>query len=234
LDAAKRVNQLCEEMGIPHKNPGISAIPNQQRQTKEKTSQYNGVSWSTKIGKWHAKVYLQGAKNKFGGYFDNELDAAKRLNQICEQMGIPYKNYGIGAIPNEQWQPKQKTSQYIGVYWYKQRHKWCVELHWPGSKKNFGGYFNDELDAARKVNQLCEKFGIPHKNHGIETMTSQQYGNKQINDLENTNPVISSKIANVEDDNDSANENKRKREKDFIINDNMSVEKYYFYDEYLK
>jgi len=65
-------------------------------------------------------------------------------------------------------------------------------------------------------------------------MTSQQYGNKQINDLENTNPVISSEIANVEDDDDSANENKRKREKDFIINDNSSVEKYYFYDEYLK
>jgi hypothetical protein len=30
MDAAKRVNQLCEQMGIPHKNPGINAIPKSQ------------------------------------------------------------------------------------------------------------------------------------------------------------------------------------------------------------
>ena len=32
LDAAKRANQLCEELKIPLQNPEISAIPNQQYQ----------------------------------------------------------------------------------------------------------------------------------------------------------------------------------------------------------
>jgi hypothetical protein len=35
LDAAKRVNQLCEELGIPLQNPTISAIPNQQYQVNK-------------------------------------------------------------------------------------------------------------------------------------------------------------------------------------------------------
>ena len=30
MDAGKRVNQICEEFGIPHKNTGISAIPIQE------------------------------------------------------------------------------------------------------------------------------------------------------------------------------------------------------------
>ena len=100
------------------------------------------------------------------------------LHRMKKSLTIPNFKFQVKSIENSPdifvCEPKQKTSQYIGVYWYKQRHKWCVDLHWPRRKKNFGGYFNDELDAARKVNQLCEKFGIPHKNHGIETMTSKQ------------------------------------------------------------
>ena len=72
-------------------------------------------------------------------------------------------------------EPKQKTSQYRGVYWYKQQDKWCVALRLHGEKKKIGGYFNDELDAAKRVNQLCEEFGIPHKNYGIGTEPNQQW-----------------------------------------------------------
>jgi hypothetical protein len=34
LDAAKRVNQLCEDLGIPHQNPTVSAMPNQKHVTQ--------------------------------------------------------------------------------------------------------------------------------------------------------------------------------------------------------
>ena len=71
---------------------------------KQKTSQYKEVYWSESKNKWWVVLGLQGTKNKFGGYFDDELDAAKRLNQLCEEFGIPHKNHGISAKPNEEWQ----------------------------------------------------------------------------------------------------------------------------------
>jgi len=232
LDAAKRINQLCEEFGIPHKNHGIGTIINQE--AKQTSSQYTGVSRNTANGKWRARLYLQGRRTKNGGNFSDELDAAKRINQMCEEFGIPHKNHGINAIPNEQWQPKQKTSQYVGVYWYKERHKWRVQLSLQEEKAKFGGCFDDEMDAAKRVNQLCEQMGIPHKNHGIEPTTNQQHGDDLIDDSEHANPVISSEIANAENYDDHATKNKRKHEKDLIINDNSPVEKYYyFYDNYL-
>jgi len=172
LDAAKRANQLCEEMGIPHKNHGISAIPNQQCHAREKTSQYIDVHWYKQRHKWAVQLNLKGGKKMYGGLFTDELDAAKRVNQLCEKMGIPHKNPEISAIPIQQHKPK-KTSQYKEVHWYKQRDKWFAQLHLPGRQTKFGGYFNDEMDAAKKVNQLCEEIGIPHKNHGIGTITNQ-------------------------------------------------------------
>ena len=68
---------------------------------------------------------------------------------------------------------KEKTSQYSGVYWHNENDKWCaqIRLH---RKKKFGGCFDDEVDAAKKVNQLCEDMGIPHKNPEISAIPIQQ------------------------------------------------------------
>ena len=43
----------------------------------------------------------------------------------------------------------------------------------------FGGYFKDELDAAKRVNQLCEKLGNPAQNPEISAMPNQQYVTKK-------------------------------------------------------
>merc|ERR1712034_81649 len=166
LEAAKGVNQLCEELGIPLKNPEISAIPNQQYQKKEKTSQYKGVTWHKKMNKWYAQVFLKRGQQKCGGYFKDELDAAKGVNQLCEELEIPLLNPEISMMPNQQYGKKEKTSQYKGVFWHRKRGKWCVQLKLKGQLK-CGGYFEGELDAAKKVNQLCEELRISLRNPGI-------------------------------------------------------------------
>jgi hypothetical protein len=43
---------------------------------KEKTSQYKGVCWSKRMGKWHAQLSLKEGKSKYGGNFQDELDAS--------------------------------------------------------------------------------------------------------------------------------------------------------------
>ena len=56
---------------------------------REKTSKYKSVYWHREHKKWDARICLKGQKPKFGGYFKDEVDAAKRVNQLCEQLGIP-------------------------------------------------------------------------------------------------------------------------------------------------
>jgi hypothetical protein len=41
-------------------------------------------------------------RQKWGGYFNDELDAAKRLNQLCEELEISLQNPGITGMPNQQ------------------------------------------------------------------------------------------------------------------------------------
>merc|ERR1712034_251099 len=161
LDAGKRVNELCEKLRIRLQNPEISAIPNQLSQKDEKKSQYKGVYWHKKSGKWYAQIYLKGQKIKYGGSFKDELNAANRVNQLCEELEIPPQNPTISAIPNQKYKKSRKTSQYKGVSWNREKRKWQVQLQLKGQKQQYGGYFKEEVDAAKKVNQLCETLGIP-------------------------------------------------------------------------
>jgi len=95
-------------LGIPLYNPAISGIPNAQNQAKEKTSQYKGVHFNKTSGKWYARISLKGQKQMFGGGFNNELDAAKKVNELCEAFGISQQNPTIYTISNEQYQKKYK------------------------------------------------------------------------------------------------------------------------------
>ena len=74
---------------------------------KEKTSQYKGVCWHSQRKKWCVLITPKGQKQKYGGYFENELDAAKRFNQLCVELGIPLQNPGISAVPNQEYQVTQ-------------------------------------------------------------------------------------------------------------------------------
>ena len=99
------------------------------------------------------------------------------LRNSIDAYNIHYVNMYSGVknnLPIFACEPKQKISQYTGVCWHKRQDKWSVDLCLQGVKKKFGGYFNDELDAAKRINQLCEEFGIPHKNHGIGTIINQE------------------------------------------------------------
>ena len=70
----------------------------------EKTPQYTGVYWNRKNRKWYVLLSLKGQGRKYGGTFKDELDAAKRVNQLCEELGIPPQNPAISAMPNQQHQ----------------------------------------------------------------------------------------------------------------------------------
>jgi len=124
--------------------------------------------------KWYAQIYMKGQKRMYGGTFIDELDAAKRVNQICEKFGVQLQNPTINAIPNHKYQKHEKTSQYKGVYWHTKRKKWKVQLRLKGGMSKCGGNFEAELDAAKKVNEFCVELRIPPQNPGIVEIQTQQ------------------------------------------------------------
>merc|ERR1712034_266933 len=191
---------------------------------------YKGVTWHKRgtCRKWYVQIYV-GGKKKYGGMFKDELDAAKKVNQLCEEEGIPPQNPAISALPNQQYQEKGKTSQYKGVTWHKQRKKWYVLIYPKGQKRICGGMFKHELDAAKRVNQLCEELSIPLKNPGIVTIPNQKYQHGHYQTIKND--VISSEI--LKTDYDDAEEKKENREEEFN-DDDQPVERHYFFDHMLK
>jgi hypothetical protein len=67
----------------------------------QSTSNYGGVSWNEKKQLWQAEFYFNG-KLTSTSYFKNELDAAKNINQLCQNMRIPLKNPELPEISNQQ------------------------------------------------------------------------------------------------------------------------------------
>jgi len=100
----------------------------------ETTSQYKGVYLHKSSGKWRAQLTSKGKMQKYGGCFNDELSAAKRINELCEEMDIPLQNPGIYWIPSQQYQAKENTSQYKGVCWHKESKQWRVHLNLRGEK----------------------------------------------------------------------------------------------------
>jgi len=236
-DAGKRVNQLCKEFGMCPQNPTTSAIPNQEYEKKGKTSLYKGVSWHQKDKKWRAQLCVKG-QISIGGNFRYELDAAKRVNQLCEELKIPAKNPGLSAMPYQYQQKSQKTSHYKGVYWNRERKKWFVQILLKEGVKKYGGYHGNELDAAKRVNQLCEKLEIPLRNPGIAGTSNEESSRyDDYNCQTNENTEISSTILQSDKDDDTTNKIKRKRKEEELNDDGNQVpasKNHYFYEHLLK
>merc|ERR1712034_133575 len=123
---------------------------------KQQKSQFKGVYWHKQSRQWCAHLNLKRRIQKCGGYFNDELDAAKAVNQLCEELQISPYNPEVTGMPNQP-KGKEKLSQYKGVYWDKKGERWMVLIFFKGQKRKYGGRFKNELDAAKRANQLCEE-----------------------------------------------------------------------------
>ena len=65
----------------------------------QSTSNYEGVSWNAKKKLWQAEFSFNGKTSK--SYFENEFDAAKKINQLCKNMRMLSKNSELSEIQNQ-------------------------------------------------------------------------------------------------------------------------------------
>lgn len=135
-------------------------------------SKYCGVSWNKRDQKWQAQRCSKG-KFYFGGKFSSELDAAKKSDELAR------KHLGVVATlnfptPSERKKMKKnKKSTYVGVSWTNTFGKWEVRRSANG-KSHFGGLFSNELEAARKSDELAKEIGNTRKLNFPESEEEQK------------------------------------------------------------
>ena len=108
-DAAKMVNWKCHQHGLPLKNPSLEIMdPKAEVMQKvlysqsiviflvfQKQTRFVGVY--NKRKKWQARLTIDG-KTTYIGSSESEEDAAKMVNWVCYQQGIPLKNPSVGML----------------------------------------------------------------------------------------------------------------------------------------
>ncbi len=104
---------------------------------KKLTSQYAGVSWNKRDGKWYAKIQYKGVHISLG-YYDVELDASMAYQTALSKIKD-------GTFNIEDYKPKF-TSKYKGVTFQKSRGKWLAQITVKGERKHIGR-FNTEIEA---------------------------------------------------------------------------------------
>ena len=71
------------------------------------------MTWHKNRNKWYVQLRVKGEKQKYGGMFKDELDGARRVNQLCQEFGMPLQNPTISGIPNQRY---QVTKKFVGSY----------------------------------------------------------------------------------------------------------------------
>lgn len=143
---------------------------------EKRSSNYVGVVWNLSSQKWIAQRYL-GGKKAFGGVFSDEIEAARKSDEmLClflqngGKVKPPVKLNFPDEAPEEiriqlteasqkkSFEPKEKRgSNYFGVIWHAPTEKWVAERRLDGEKIN-GGSFSDEIDAARRSDEMICQF----------------------------------------------------------------------------
>jgi len=203
LDAAKRVNQLCDELEIERKNPGVDANP--PANVTHFTSKYKGVARNGQL--WAVTIFFNSQKIHGGRYCD-ELDAAKRVNQLCDKLKITQKNPGIGSMPNPKIPIKHckqgLSSQYRGVCWVTGKKRWKSEIRF--ENQHNVSYHVNELDAARRVNKWCDVFGMKQKNPEVDLSPNVEESKYlEILESEKLTNMATSEVLDLKDDDIQSN-----------------------------
>jgi len=132
------------------------------------TSKYYGVSWDKKKKKWHAKRKY-GKKIQKGGYFDDELEAAKVSDALLRQHGKT--QFHVFNFPTDEEKaaheklrknsrskrPRVK-SNYIGVFYMTSSKQWRPKRKLNGVVFH-GDFYDNEKDAAYASDEIARNHG---------------------------------------------------------------------------
>jgi len=110
-EAARKYDQVAAPLGRDLNFPG----PGQAAAVKSgQSSNYRGVCWHSKIGKWRADIRRNG-KNETLGYFETEEEAARQYDEAAAPLGRPVNflpELETEVIPHKRQRARAKVHKY--------------------------------------------------------------------------------------------------------------------------
>jgi hypothetical protein len=158
-------------LNFPSEDPAPYSTP-RERPTPSHSSQYRGVSWDKSKSKWAAAISAQG-RNISIGRFTSEETAARAYDAAARKYHgeEAFQNFPGEMVEVRKDPRSNKTSQYRGVSWNKNKKKWDVSIRVNG-KTVFRACFASESDAA----------------HAYDIAARQCLGDKAILNFPDANP----------------------------------------------
>merc|ERR1719471_2044860 len=132
-------------------------------------SPYAGVNYDRRHQKFRAQI-----SGTYLGLYKNDEDAAMVVNYHCDQLGLPRRNPGVGVkIPEckrvrKKKDKNMKKSNYRGVTWDPKKNMWEAQVTYEHTRFP-NGHYDTELEAAKAVNQMCNKIGIKLRNPSVDS-----------------------------------------------------------------
>lgn len=131
---------------------------NRHKLDKRNISGYRGVFWSTRAGKWLAKIQV-GGKQIHCGHFDDVHEAGKAVKEARRlymshskeaESQSPFSEYQIGVNAHVQ----RSKSKVKGVTWDKERNKWQARIK---------GEHIGRFDTIEEAQQAIEQYKLSLK-----------------------------------------------------------------------
>lgn len=149
---------------IELKNTNLKAIVDDDIFEKLQTLDFSfGLSNGYVVSTNHHKTYGQIRLHRFILNFPLELIDHKDGNPLnCLRENLRLCNRAQNAVNTSRKKMRlearaTKTSRYKGVYWSYRNSKWLAQIGYK-SRVIYGGYYDSELLAAKKANELYVKF----------------------------------------------------------------------------
>jgi hypothetical protein len=107
------------------------------REPRNNTSTYRGVSFDTKAQKWRAQISVEGKCRKLGTFTTPEA-AALRYDEVAKTVGrtlnlppdfvLPPQGPSAPPSPRRRKEGHGTSSKYKGVSWYAASGKWVAQI----------------------------------------------------------------------------------------------------------
>jgi len=111
------------------------------------SNNFTGVSWDKSTGNWVAHIVFKGRQIHLGS-FKVEIDAKNAYDKALEE-------WKQGLDLNIIYPKKINSSQYLGVYWDKNRNKWVADY-----MDKYLGRYDTELEAHQAVQNYIESLNL--------------------------------------------------------------------------